>query len=190
MLGPEAQVNDGVLDAGDQACYEISVLGPEAQVSDGVLDAGDQAYDDVMFMLNANAKVDDDQFVLDAVDQNYVDDDQFVLDAVDQNYVEEHTMNDEAQVNDAVLDSGGPSDAEEYASNAEEQVYYEAMNMIGCKTTPCAFPHRTRDLVSVGAWRRLHHSKPRARHRLVRGSDDEARESRLRGATRQGARTR
>ncbi len=124
VQGPEAQVNDGVLNAGDQACSEISVLGPEAQVNDGVLDAGDKAYDDVTFMMNAHAKVDDDQFVLDAVlqnhvdddqfvldveDQNYVDDDQFVLDAADQNYVEEHTMNDEAQVNDAVLDAGGPN---------------------------------------------------------------------------------
>ncbi len=93
--GPEAQVSDGVLDAGDQACYEISVLGPEAQVDDGVLDTGDQAYGDVMFMLNANAKVDDDQLVLNAVDQNYV---------------EEHMMNDEAQVSDGVLGAGGPSD--------------------------------------------------------------------------------
>ena len=64
-----------MLNAGDQACYEISVLGPEAQANDRVLDAGDQAYDDVTFMLSANAKVDDDQFVLDAVDQNHVDDD-------------------------------------------------------------------------------------------------------------------
>ncbi len=134
VLGSEAQVNDGVLNAGDQACYEISVLGPEAQVNDGVLDTGDQAYDDVMFMLNANAKVDDDQFVLDAVDQNYV---------------EEHTMNDEAQVNDGVLGSGGPSDAEEYASNAEDQVYYETMNTIGCMTATCAFSHGARDQVSV-----------------------------------------
>ena len=43
MLGPEAQVNDGALDAGDQACYEISEIGPEAQFNDGVLDVGDQA---------------------------------------------------------------------------------------------------------------------------------------------------
>ena len=71
------------------------MLGLEAQVNDGGLDAGDQAYDDVMFMLNANAKVDDDQFVFDAVDQNYV---------------EEHAMNDEAQVSDGVLGAGGPSD--------------------------------------------------------------------------------
>ena len=77
------------------------------------MDTGDQAYDDVTFMLSANAKVDDDQFVLDAVDQNhvdddqlvldaedqnYIDDDQFVLDAVEQNYVEEHVINDEAHV--------------------------------------------------------------------------------------------
>ena len=41
VLGPKTQVNDGVLDACGQACYEISVLGPEAQVNDGVLDAGD-----------------------------------------------------------------------------------------------------------------------------------------------------
>jgi hypothetical protein len=26
---------------------------------------------------------------------------------------------------------------------------YEAMDMVGCKTTPCAFPHRTRGLVSA-----------------------------------------
>ena len=159
-----------------------------------------------MLILNANAKVDDDQFVLDAVDQNhvdddqfvldaedqnYVDDDQFVLDAVDQNYVEEHTMNDEAQVDDDqfVLDSGGPNDAEEHASNAEDQVYYETLNTIGCKTTTCAFSHRTRDLVYGFARGRLHHSRPRGRQRLLRGSDDEAREGRLQGATPQGART-
>ncbi len=50
-----------------------------------------------MFMPSANAKVDGDQFVFDAVGQNYV---------------EEHTMKDEAQVSDGVLGSGGPKDAE------------------------------------------------------------------------------
>ena len=69
VLGPEAQFNDGVLNFGDRACDGISVLGPEAKVNDGVLDAGGQAYDDVMFMLNANATVDDDQVVLGAVDR-------------------------------------------------------------------------------------------------------------------------
>ena len=75
VLGPEAQVNDGALDAGDQACYEISEIGPEAQVNDGVLDAGDQAYDDAMLLLYIIAQFDDDEFVCDTEEQDYVEDD-------------------------------------------------------------------------------------------------------------------
>ena len=43
VLSSEAQVDDGVSDAGDQTCDVTYVLGPEAQVNDGVLNAGDQA---------------------------------------------------------------------------------------------------------------------------------------------------
>ena len=89
VLGSEAQVNDGALDAGDQACYEIYEIGPEAQVNDGVLDAGDQAYDDVMFLLYIIAQLDDDEFVRDTEEQNYV---------------EENTKNDRAQAYDDMSD--------------------------------------------------------------------------------------
>ncbi len=51
----------------------ISELSLEAHVTDVGLDSGDQACDDVTFMLNAKAQVDDDWFVLDAVGQNSVE---------------------------------------------------------------------------------------------------------------------
>ena len=59
-------------------------------------------------------------------------------------------MNAEVKANDGVLDSGGPSDVEEYTSSAEEQDYYKQMDAYDVVEVSECKAERARNRSAVG----------------------------------------